>query len=144
MAYQKPNVSRLTRAAHIAAVQKRGLSGAARSGVRARVMRGGLGDWFDDMTAGQDVKPIDIPQGGGFTPVQSYSGGEFTPYNPGGIQTSSGGSGIGTGVTSFFGKLFGSAGTTTPGYVPTTSNTSTYLLIGAVVVGGIVLVTLLK
>lgn len=138
--YKKPDVSRLTRAAHIAAIsrsgkQERGLSGAAMpSGIRAmRVLRGGLGFEEGPVTSYEYAGPT------GEATITKGDG--WSEYNAG-IQSSSGGSSIGTGIMSAISGLFSSKPATT-GYVPTSSNT-TYLLIGGGVLGIALLYVLLK
>jgi len=142
MAYQKPNVSRLTRAAHAAAISRSG--GARRaprmSGVHAmRVLRGGLGYDLGPVTSYDYAGPT-----GEATVTQTASGGvEYNSWGTGGIQANSGGAGIGTGIMSVFSNLFSSKGTAQVGVVPPTSNT-TYLLIGGGVLGIALLYVLLK
>lgn len=139
--YRKPDVSRLTRAAHAAAIRER--RDRPLSGVHATSVLRGLGEVqcyegtcveAGPISSWEEAKPISYGSQAVRNSWESSAG----------IQSSSGSS-IGTGVTSFLSNLFSSgSSTTTPGYMPTTSNTSTYLLIGAAVVGGIVLITLLK
>lgn len=112
------------------------------SGIRAkRMRRGGLGWSMDAISPEQQAADMALAEQGGGGSVPSL--GWQDPFtSSGGIQASDGGSSIGSGITSFISGLFGTK-TSTPGYVPT-SNTSTYLLIGGVIVGGIVLWAVLK
>jgi hypothetical protein len=136
--YQRPNVSRLTRASAVAAAQSRVLRGGPMSSSpRVRV----LGQ-YSEPTLSYDYANAT----GEDTVLKTASGGtEYYNASTGVTSYSGGGSGSATSIFSAIGNIFGSKSAATGySYMPTTSNTSTYLLIGGAVLGGILLITLLR
>lgn len=132
--YKRPNVSRIASLSTVAASRSQGLRGGPMSSnPRVRV----LGDWLDDVAAQAYNESGTAPSSNVAAGEYSYGGGY-----PSGSSSSGGPSA--TSIMSALSNIFGNKPATTSAYVPTSSNTSTYLLIGGAVLGGILLVTLLR